>query len=198
VGPRERREEVIAWAQTVIDDPEVIFLDTETTGLDGNAEIIDIALVDRKGAVLLDTLVRPRRPIPAASSRVHGLVDADVANAPAWAEIHPVLLPLLAWRRVVVFNADYDRRLIHQCCVQDGLGLPACDWECAMLAHAKFVGEPGQWGKQYRWHKLEAAAQSFGIDPGGHRALGDAEAARRVVCAIAALAPRKPAQLSLF
>ena len=198
MGPRERREEVIVWAQTIIDDPEVIFLDTETTGLDGNAEVIDIALVDRNGAVLLDTLVRPRRPIPPASSRVHGLVDADVATAPSWAEIHPVLLPLLAHRRVVVFNADYDRRLIHQCCAQDGLGLPACDWECAMLAHAKFVGEPGQWGKQYRWHKLESAAQSFGIDPGGHRALGDAEAARRVVCAIAALAPRKPAQLSLF
>ncbi len=67
-----------------------------------------------------------------------------------------------------------------------------------MLAHAKFVGEPGQWGKQFRWHKLEAAAKSFGIDPGGHRALGDAEAARQVVFAMAAMGADVPAQLSLF
>lgn len=62
--PREPRDEVIDWAQAVISNPSVVFLDTETTGLDGNAEIIDIALVDRDGAVLLDTLIRPTRPIP--------------------------------------------------------------------------------------------------------------------------------------
>jgi len=198
VRPREPRDEVIAWAQVVTADPNVIFLDTETTGLDGSAEIIDIALVDRDGGVLLDTLVRPQRPIPAGASFVHGLFDGDVAAALTWAEIHPVLLPILASRRVIVFNADYDRRLIHQCCIQDGLGLPDCVWECAMLAHAKFAGEPGQWGKQFRWHKLEAAAKSFGIDPGGHRALGDAKAARQVVFAMAAMATKEPAQLSLF
>lgn len=196
--PREPRDEVIAWAQVVTADPNVIFLDTETTGLDGSAEIIDIALVDRDGGVLLDTLVRPRRPIPADASNVHGLFAEDVAAAPTWAEIHPVLLPILTSRRVIVFNADYDRRLVHQCCTQDGLGLPVCAWECAMLAHAKFAGEPGQWGKQFRWHKLEAAARSFGIDPGGHRALSDAEAARQVVFAMAAMATKEPAQLSLF
>jgi len=179
-------------------NPGVVFLDTETTGLDGKAEIIDIALVDREGGVLLDTLVRPQRPIPAGASNVHGLFDADVAGAPTWIEIHAVLLPLLANRKVIVFNAEYDRRLVHQCCAQDGLGIPACEWECAMLAHAKFIGEPGQRGKTYRWHKLDAAAQGFGIDVGGHRALGDAEAARQVVFAIAAEAARKTMQLSLF
>jgi len=198
VRPREPRDEVIDWAQAVISNPSVVFLDTETTGLDDNAEIIDIALVDRDGAVLLDTLIRPARPIPWGASNVHGLFATDVAGAPTWSEIHALLMPLLANRKVIVFNAEYDRRLVHQCCAQDGLGIPACEWECAMLAHAKFAGEPGQWGKRFRWHKLDAAAQGFGIEMGGHRALGDAEAARQVVLAMAAEAAKRTMQLSLF
>ena len=56
---------VVSWAQGVLADPATIFLDTETTGLDAYAELVDIAVVDAAGRVLLDSLVRPRRPIPA-------------------------------------------------------------------------------------------------------------------------------------
>ena len=47
---------------------ELVVFDTETTGLDGGAEIVETSCVNRRGEVLLDTLVRPAGPIPAASS----------------------------------------------------------------------------------------------------------------------------------
>ena len=84
---REDRDRAIAWARSVVSDSRVIYLDTETTGLDRTAEIIDIALVTNEGAVLFNTLVKPVRPIPAESSRIHGIFDDHVATAPGWEEV---------------------------------------------------------------------------------------------------------------
>lgn len=173
----------VTWAREITADPRAVFLDTETTGLDGSAEIIDIAVIDCSGDVLLDTLVRPQRPIPAASSQIHGLLDHHVANAPSWTDVYQVLVPILAHRPVVIYNVDYDRKVMHQCCRQWSLSTfsEAGMWECAMLAYAEFRGIPGWRGRGYRWHKLEAAAKAFGVPPGNHRARADAEACRQVV-----------------
>jgi DNA polymerase III subunit epsilon len=183
-SPRARS---VAWAQEIVSDPRTVFIDTETTGLDETAEIVDIAVVGVNGDVLLDTLVKPRWPIPPGVSRIHGIYDRDVAHAASWSEVYGLALPLLVDRPVVIFNADYDRKIILQCCAHMQLPLifGAGNWQCAMKRHAEYVGEPGRYGRGYRWHKLENAARSFGIAPGGHRALGDAEACRQVVHAMA-------------
>jgi exodeoxyribonuclease X len=67
-------------------------IDIETTGTDpANDAIIEIASVDlvRGGGITnaMDTLVRPGKPIPPRASAVHHIVDEDVANAPALAEV---------------------------------------------------------------------------------------------------------------
>ncbi len=41
-----------------------LVLDTETTGLVAPAEVIQIAIVNPEGQVLLDSLVSPAQPIP--------------------------------------------------------------------------------------------------------------------------------------
>ena len=80
-----------AWARDLFRRDDWVLLDTETTGLDGGAEIIDLALLDRHGMVLLDTLLRPQRPIPPVVSRVHGLYDHHVRAAPTFPAIWPRL-----------------------------------------------------------------------------------------------------------
>ncbi|MGH2531709.1 MAG: 3'-5' exonuclease [Thermomicrobiales bacterium] len=182
---RGERMEAVAWARAVMTDPSTVFLDTETTGLGGPAEVIDLALVAGDGTVLLDTLVRPKRPIPAAATRIHGLVDDHVRDAPDWCIVHARLSAALAGRRVVVYNAPFDWGIIAGCCESDGLALPAGPWECAMRAYARYRAEPGGWGGSPRWHKLTDACHAFGIPPGGHRALADALACRAVVAGMA-------------
>lgn len=170
-----------AWARAIIADPDVVYLDTETTGLGPHDQIIDIAVIDGQDRVLLDTLVRPTCAIPAASSAIHGIYGHHVTDAPPWDTVYRALLPVLAGRRVVIYNVEYDRRMLAQCCALARVGLPACRWECAMQAYAEYAGQRERYGNGYRWHKLDRAAAAFGVAPGGHRALNDARTCRHVV-----------------
>ena len=91
-----------------------IFLDTETTGLDKYAEICEIAILDATGHILMDTLIRPLTPISQEASAVHGITDTMVANAPAFAEILPRLQKTVSNRTVLIYNLNYDWRLLWQ------------------------------------------------------------------------------------
>ena len=55
----QARQQAILRAQQLLAQ-QPIYLDTETTGVRSNAEIVEICLVDHDGTVILDSLVRPR------------------------------------------------------------------------------------------------------------------------------------------
>lgn len=179
------RRRAIAWASALVDDSRTLFLDTETTGLGGSAEVVEIAVVGHGGQIVFESLVRPVGAIPAEASAIHGIHDADVVSAPSWSEIHDHLCGLLDGHPVVVYNVAFDRRLIGQSCGRHGLPAPNAAWECAMRAYAEFFGAavPGRGG--FRLQKLQVAAATFGAVGGGHRAAGDALACRAIVVGMA-------------
>ena len=182
-----RRREAISWAAETMRHERVVFLDTETTGFGPRAEIIDIGIVSADGVVLLDTLVRPEAPIPASTSKVHGLFDEDVVGAPTWNDVYVDVYRLLLGSRVVVYNAPFDSGMVTNCCQRAGLVIPTAHWQCAMRQYSAFAGpasaQPGR--ATSRWYKLDHAAAAFGVAPGGHRALADADVCRRVVAGMA-------------
>jgi DNA polymerase III subunit epsilon len=183
---RRARAEVAAWARERIDDPGTLFLDTETTGLGSGAEIIDLAIVDVAGKTLLDTLIAPINPIPPETTSVHGIVDADVIDAPIWIEVYPSVAELLRARPIVVYNASFDRRMIAGCRAAAGFPEEEREWHCAMLQYARFSGERSSHRRnKFRFHKLGDALASFGLPTGSHRALSDAMACRSLVLALA-------------
>lgn len=178
------RTQAIHWAQTVVNDPTVVYLDTETTGLDGAAEVIELAIIDQQGNTLFNRRFRPAGPIPMEASFVHHIFDRDVAGAPRFAAGWREIVALLDGRRVVTYNAEYDARLIaqtlarYQLCGQ-GPDLPGT-WECAMEAYAAWYGEWSAWHGHYKYKPLAFAAAATGDRP-DHSALGDARACRAVV-----------------
>jgi DNA polymerase III subunit epsilon len=188
----EARTKSITWAAGVMDDPRVIYLDTETTGFGPRAEIVDIAAVSAAGEVLLESLVQPTRRIPADATSVHGITNADVKDAPAWCDLYEELLRVLAGRRIIVYNVIFDRQMVNQACERYDLAAPAADWECAMRKYAGFYGNWDSGKRWYRFQKLERAVLAFGAEPGGHRAAADAFACRAVVLGMAATPPPKP------
>ncbi len=83
-------------------------------------------------------------------TRIHGHTARSLADSPPFWEVYPDLLEALWERRVVVYNASYDRRVWDaevRCLGARGAltgGLPA--WECAMRRYAAYVGEPSKRG----------------------------------------------------
>lgn len=181
-GNREHdRAAAAEWAWRCLHDPETVICDTETTGLDSAAEIVQIAIITVRGETLIDALVRPNGAIPAEASAIHGITFKSVAEALSFKAIAPDIRAALAGRRCLIFNRSYDYRLLKQSALLDGadpyIALPSsASFECVMLPYSAWVGEPGRDG--YRWQRL----------PGGdHSARGDCLATRRVLFQMAGL-----------
>lgn len=156
-----------------------IYLDTETTGLrlDDGAALVEVAVVDDDGAVLLNTLVNPDRPIPASATAIHGIADDMVADAPPATDVVARVLDLARDHTVVIYNAAFDIQFL------PGLQEVAASVECCMLRYAEWRGQWSEWHDGYKWHKLTVAAKDAGHDWGddpAHRALADAQASRVV------------------
>lgn len=185
----EARAKSIAWACEAAVDERTVYLDTETTGFGPKAEIVDIAVVAADGSVLLDTLIKPERRIPAEVIAVHGITNDDVRQAPRWNEVYSDVRDALHDRRVVVYNVNFDRQMVMQSCEYYALDAPGSDWDCAMKRYAGFHGT---WDGRKKWFsfvKLEKAVLTFGAKPGGHRAAADALACRAVVLGMAGTTP---------
>jgi DNA polymerase-3 subunit epsilon len=163
--------------KNVIRSGNFLVLDTETTGLH-DGEICQISIIRSVGDVLLDTLVKTTRPIPADASRIHGIYDSDLASAPDWVEIAPRVLELLTGQDVVIYNATYDRKMMHQSA--EKCGMDKIDWKtharfhCAMEAFAEVYGEWNSYHGSYRWQRLTTAADYYNLPvQNAHSALGD-------------------------
>lgn len=182
--PRELRSSAIAWAQQMVADPWNLFLDTETTGLGDSAEICDIAVINLRGEILLNTLVKPTQPIPPGASAIHGICDHHVVDAPPWREVCYLLASILgSGRPIVIYNAEYDQTVINQVCQRAQIPTFKIEprWHCAMLKFADFEGTPGKFGTP-KWWKLPLACEKLGIPfEETHRALADAAACRLIV-----------------
>lgn len=164
-------------------------LDTETTGLDDKAEIIEISAIDQDGTILIDTLVKPTMPIPTEATKVHGITNEMVADAPSWPEIHDEVISLFSGAPVVIYNKDYDLRLINQTAAKHNLSSKYLCHDlylsshCAMLEYAQFYGEWAEYKTQYKWQSLIKAAQqqSIELDGQAHRALFDCRMTLEVI-----------------
>jgi len=181
--PATPRDRAIDWAIRMVANPDVVYLDLETTGIGSDAEICDVGIVAADGSVLVDTLVRPENPIPAEAEAVHHISDLMVKDAPTFPEVIDTIRSAVGGKVLLVYNLGYDLPLINRVCQRYDLppiSLDIAGRGCAMLAYSDLIGELNEWGKP-RWHKLDKAAERYGIPPGGHRALADAITARLVV-----------------
>ena len=156
------------WARELLARDDWVVLDTETTGLDTSAEVIDLAVLDRNGTALVETLLRPLRTIPAGVTRIHGLTDEQVRDAPAFPDLWPMLQEILAGRTIVAYNVAFDARLLRQTAAHHGLALTWRDEACAMRHYAAY--------QHTRPCSLESACLRHGIPAGGHRAAADCRA----------------------
>lgn len=180
----------LSWLAT---DP--LFLDTKTTGSRSRAEIVDIAILDVKGEIVFSSLVKPTLQIPASATKIHGITNEMVKNAPTWDQIHHQIYKILSNRMVIVYNAKFDLRLLNQTAAKyEGFSRLSniCDARCAMVLFSEYYGKWNDQSGAWRWQSLATATNFFELDQAdAHRALGDARMTWEVVRHIA-YDPLKP------
>lgn len=161
--------------------PFVVF-DTETTGLDPTRdELVQIGAVRILNGRLVagetfETLVNPNRPIPATASRVHGITDDMVANAPSPPMAVAGFHRFARAETLVAHNAPFDLKFLMRHAQEDGY---AFDTPCldTVLLSAALYGEGVD-------HTLDAIAERLGVvieQADRHTAMGDAIATGRVL-----------------
>lgn len=176
----------LARIRDVVPTDRFVVLDTETTGIDYGAEIVQIGIIDPRGETLIDTLVRPTRSIPPDATAIHGITDAMAAGAPTMPDLKDAILEAIRGRTVVIYNAEYDMRLLHQSMRAHRQVVnwreEASRWLCAMLAYAEYRGEPGRRSGEFKWHRLDAAVRHEGLTVvADHSAIGDCRATLALV-----------------
>ncbi len=161
-----------------------VYLDAETTGLNELDVIVEMSILDWDGSMLVDTLVKPNRPIPAQSSAVHGITDAKVAWSPGWKEVWPQVVSALEGRVVAIYNAAFDIRMMRQSCGLNGITWqePFADDFCIMELFARYFGEWDARRQSYAFKNLAFAGKYFNLpEPNSHRGKDDAMLAKLVL-----------------
>ena len=161
-------------------DRDALILDTETTGLNSSAEILQIGMVSLEGETLFNSSIKPAKAKRwDDAQRVHGIAWSDVKDSPTIREVADQLKEIMNGRLVAIYNADFDTRILWQSIKADKAAgtftwLHDQYWECVMKAYAEFWGQRGRYGS-YKWQSLTSACRQQGIKVVDvHDALGDA------------------------
>lgn len=164
---------------------ELLFtvFDTETTGLMPNKDdIVQIGAVRVvNGRIVpgeeVDQLVNPGRPIPMASSKVHGITDEMVAGAPEPLDAVEDFFGFTKGSVIVAHNAPFDMAFLHRYGKVRGLDWDHPILDTVLLSAVVFGAN--------EVHTLDALCTRLGIEIRAevrHTALGDAEATAEALC----------------
>ena len=156
---------------------EYVTFDLETTDRDAaTCEIVEIGAARVRDGAIVDqfrSFVRPTLPIHPQATATHGITAADVAEAPAFAEVWNRFRAFVGRDVLVAHNAhEFDLPVLTRMARPlGGSGDELVCFDSLPLARAL---EPGS-------RKLEDLADRYGVDKGtAHRALDDALTLARV------------------
>ncbi len=153
------------WARKLIKHrTDWVVLDTETTGLYDDDQIIDIAIISRHGSTMVDTLIKPTCPISSGAARVHKITEEMLENAPSFVEVYEEIKRAIEGKTVIIYNAEFDKKKLDYMCELYNLPKIEYQTECAMLNYAEYYGEWSDYWGNYKWQKLKG---------GKHRAKSD-------------------------
>jgi len=99
----------------VVRETPIAVIDFETTGLvPGPDRVVELSVVRleprEQPRLVLDTLINPRRPMSA--SEIHGITDADVADAPAFGEMAGDFLQAISGAVIAAYNIYFDIKFL--------------------------------------------------------------------------------------
>lgn len=93
---------------------DFVILDTETTGMCRNDEVIELAVLDMDGCVLYHSYFDPDADMNPFAQRVHGIRKESLAGKPKFPEEWEKIKAAIGGKRVLGHNIKFDKKLIWQ------------------------------------------------------------------------------------
>ncbi len=170
-----------AWASSIINNPDVYYLDIETNTLpkdDNDAvDIIQIGIIDNYENVIFDSLLKCDNPISPLASKVHGIEwhhsRSSVFN---FHYILPFLDLVFKEKHVVCYNAGFDINQIKLNYLSLRHKPPNILYDCAMLYYAQYCGMWSNRKNSWKWQKLPNFS-----DGKAHTSVSDSISTKRLV-----------------
>lgn len=153
---------------------QYVILDTETTGLSNDDQIVEIAIIDLDGKELLNTRVYTEAPISPEASYVNGIKNSDLVGKPTIKELNSSIQNILKGKTVLIYNDDFDVRMLYQ----SGYEGEIESW-CMMYLYMDYINSD-------RWIGLQRAMDYEGVNiHQDHSAIGDCRCVLELIKAIA-------------
>ncbi|HEY7418373.1 MAG TPA: 3'-5' exonuclease [Ktedonobacteraceae bacterium] len=178
---------VTLWAKDVLARNNVVILDTETTGIGDADEIIELAIVDTQGKTRVNSLMQCQmQTIPLPAKKVHGISEQLLkAKGRHWPDVWEQLITYLTSKVIIIYNAEYDLRMLRQTAKRYGFTMPELNVCCLMEKYSEYVGAHTESG-YVRSMRLSAACSHFQVsNDSAHRALDDCQASLSVLKGLA-------------
>ena len=146
----------------------LVFFDVETTGINPETnQIIEIGVVKTKNLKVIDkfhSLVNPNQHIPIEITKITGIDDEKVKNAPKIKEVLPLFFDFIKDYPLVAHNVDFDKKFIE---IVNGKPIKNIFLDTMELACLALPLE--------KEHNLNALIKKYcSPETGTHRALNDA------------------------
>ena len=138
---------------------DYVYVDTETTGLTDNDELLSVSVVNDQGECLYHSLLKPEHTESwEAAETVNAITPEMVADAPSYNAVKEQLGNIFEGKHVVAYNMAFDGRFLEEPLKK------AASTHCAMLAYAEYNGEWDQERDCFKWKKLADAVQNLAPD----------------------------------
>lgn len=156
----------------------ILVLDTETTGVDSRAEVLQFSAIWADGTAAMNIYIKPTHTTewPSAMA-VNHISPQDVSTCPDMSEVKNDIETLLGQAKAIVgYNLPFDIDMLYQ----NGVKLPSEDsveYIDLMVPFAEVFGEWSDYFDDFKWQKLITCANYYGYQGDGwHDSLADTKA----------------------
>ena len=175
------------FSKNIKDIHDYVIIDTETTGLNGKydqiIELSAIKYINNEPVEIFETLIKPTCHIPYVTTKVHGITDDMVKDAPTIEEVLDDFEQFIEDLPLVGHNLLFDLTFIHYA---GSTLLQNRKLYCTYRLASKLISKPYSVAN----HKLQTLCQYFDISiENHHRAYADCYMTGQLFQHLQALSP---------
>lgn len=150
---------------------DFIMLDTETTGLENDDEVVELGIIDARGNELYSCTFKPEKEVNPEAAKVSGLTNEKLAGSPLFKDEWPKIKAVIADHPVIAHNIDFDSRLLAQTARKYGL---EDDYKFARMYDTRDMARKA-FKMQRGGYSMQSLSDVLGLGTEKHRAVEDCQ-----------------------